>query len=162
MRLAGADVLPFEFTNLADTLNQYVSELEKLAAGTGAPRAVDFAPLKTAVNALGESAARYERALEKASARGLDQVRQPRAVNEMLYKSERKLTDEQGLPRRPWFKHQIYAPGFYTGYGVKTIPGVREAIEQKLWDEVEPQMKRVSAVILALASQIETAARLQD
>ena len=56
-------------------------------------------------------------------------------------KAERMLTSEKGLPRRPWFKHQIYAPGFYTGYGVKTLPGVREAIEQKNWVEAQEQIE---------------------
>jgi N-acetylated-alpha-linked acidic dipeptidase len=83
-------------------------------------------------------------------------------LNELLYKSERKLTNEQGLPRRPWFRHQLYAPGFYTGYGVKTIPGVREAIEQKQWNEVEPQMKNVTAALNALTAQIDAATHLLD
>ena len=102
---------------------------------------------------LGESARRYEEALARAEAKGFATVKQSKALNELLYKSERRLTNEQGLPRRPWFKHQIYAPGFYTGYGVKTIPGVREAIEQKQWDEVEPQMKKAAAALEALRSK---------
>ena len=84
------------------------------------------------------------------------------ALNQLLYQSERKLTNERGLPRRPWFVHQIYAPGFYTGYGVKTIPGVREAIEEKQWDEVEPQIKNASAAIQALSSQIESATKMLE
>ncbi len=63
------------------------------------------------------------------------------ALNALLYQSERKLLSEAGLSRREWFKHQIYAPGFYTGYGVKTLPGVREAIEQKNWAEAAEQVK---------------------
>ncbi|MCI0487317.1 MAG: M28 family peptidase [Blastocatellia bacterium] len=162
MRLAGADVLPFEFTNLAETVNGYIEEIERLEKIAGAPKAVDFASLKSAARALDQSARRYEEALRKASAKNFEQVKQVKALNELLYKSERQLTNEQGLPRRPWFKHQIYAPGFYTGYGVKTIPGVREAIEQKNWDEVDPQMKNVSAALSALASQIDKATRLLE
>jgi N-acetylated-alpha-linked acidic dipeptidase len=89
-------------------------------------------------------------------------VKQAKDLNQLLYQSERKLTSEQGLPRRPWFRHQIYAPGFYTGYGVKTIPGVREAIEEKHWDEVEPEMKKAVAAIQALASQVEAATKLLE
>ncbi|HWC78160.1 MAG TPA: transferrin receptor-like dimerization domain-containing protein [Blastocatellia bacterium] len=162
MRLANADVLPFEFTNLADTVNRYIDDLTKVAGGGTSPKPVDFSPLKGAAKSLAESARRYEEALAKASARDFDQVKQAKALNELLYKSERKLTDAQGLPRRPWFKHQIYAPGFYTGYGVKTIPGVREAIEEKQWNEVEPQMKRVSAALQSLAAQVDAAARLLE
>jgi N-acetylated-alpha-linked acidic dipeptidase len=59
------------------------------------------------------------------------------------------------LPRRPWFKHSLYAPGFYTGYGVKTVPGIREAIEQKNWKEVNEQMTEVSKSIERLAVYLE-------
>ncbi|MFT6370053.1 MAG: N-acetylated-alpha-linked acidic dipeptidase, partial [Maribacter sp.] len=65
-------------------------------------------------------------------------------LNQKLIGAERMLTAEKGLPRRPWFKHQIYAPGFYTGYGVKTLPGVREAIEQKDWKEAQEQITVLS------------------
>jgi N-acetylated-alpha-linked acidic dipeptidase len=162
MRMADADVLPFEFTNLADTVSRYADELEKLAARSNAPKPVNFASLKSAVTLLAESAKRYETTLQKAAANGFASVKQVKALNELLYQSERKLTNEQGLPRRPWFKHQLYAPGFYTGYGVKTIPGVREAIEQKQWNDVEPQMKNVNAALQALASQLDAATRLLE
>jgi N-acetylated-alpha-linked acidic dipeptidase len=62
----------------------------------------------------------------------------------------------KGLPRRPWYKHSLYAPGFYTGYGVKTIPGVREAIEQKDWSEARTQIEEVAAAINRLATYLET------
>ncbi|MGB5555085.1 MAG: transferrin receptor-like dimerization domain-containing protein, partial [Flavobacteriaceae bacterium] len=61
-------------------------------------------------------------------------------LNKKLMLAEQSLTSETGLPRRPWYKHQIYAPGFYTGYGVKTLPSVREAIEQKDWKEAQEQI----------------------
>ena len=68
---------------------------------------------------------------------------------------EQLFTREEGLPRRPWFKHQIYAPGFYTGYGVKTLPGVREAIEQKNWTEANQQIGIVAKVIERYAAELE-------
>ena len=58
-------------------------------------------------------------------------------LNRELIESERRLTNADGLPRRPWYKHLLYAPGVYSGYGVKTVPGVREAIEQKRYAEAE-------------------------
>jgi N-acetylated-alpha-linked acidic dipeptidase len=79
------------------------------------------------------------------------------AVNAKLIESERKLTDAAGLPGRPWFKHMIYAPGFYTGYGVKTIPGVREAIEQKRWQEADEQIVRAGKILTAEAELIDEA-----
>jgi N-acetylated-alpha-linked acidic dipeptidase len=83
---------------------------------------------------------------------------QQQSLDEILLKSERTLIRDEGLPRRPWFKHQIYAPGFYTGYGVKTLPGVREAIEQRDWKEAEAQVPIVAKVIERLASEVERAA----
>jgi N-acetylated-alpha-linked acidic dipeptidase len=67
------------------------------------------------------------------------------------------LTRPEGLPRRPWFRHQIYAPGFYTGYGVKTVPGVREAIEQKQWSEANQQIEIVARVIEAYTVEVDRA-----
>jgi N-acetylated-alpha-linked acidic dipeptidase len=162
MRIAGADVLPFEFANFSDTVSRYVDDLDRLAKRSGPPKQIDLAPLASAVRALGDSARRYEEALTRAEAKGFATVKQPKALNELIYKSERRLTNEQGLPRRPWFTHQVYAPGFYTGYGVKTIPGVREAIEQKQWADVEPQMKIAAAAIDALRSQVDAATRMLE
>jgi N-acetylated-alpha-linked acidic dipeptidase len=162
MRLADADVLPFEFTDLADTIGRYVDEITKLAKDSKAPREIDLSPLRLAVKSLGEASRKYEDALSKTTSKGFQQVKQIAALNQLLYQSERTLTSEQGLPRRPWFKHEIYAPGFYTGYGVKTIPGVREAIEEKHWDEIEPEMKKANSAIQALTSQIESATRMLE
>jgi N-acetylated-alpha-linked acidic dipeptidase len=162
MRLADADVLPFEFTNLAETIGRYVDEVEKLKVRPKREKDVDLTPLKSAVKSLGEAARRYEEALGKAGSTNFAQVKDTKTLNELLYQSERKLTNEHGLPRREWFKHEIYAPGFYTGYGVKTIPGVREAIEEKKWDEVQPEVRKASDAIQALASQVDSAAKMLE
>ncbi|HJQ24453.1 MAG TPA: transferrin receptor-like dimerization domain-containing protein [Blastocatellia bacterium] len=162
MRLADADVLPFEFTNLADTLRRYQDELDKLAKKSSPPKEINLTKLSAAVQALADSARRYEDALTKATASGFNNVKQAKALNQLLYQSERRLINEAGLPRRPWFKHQIYAPGFYTGYGVKTIPGVREAIEQKQWDEIEGQAKNATNAVQSLTAQIDAATRLLE
>ena len=81
-------------------------------------------------------------------------------LNADLIRSERLLTDDRGLPNRPWFEHLLYAPGFYTGYGVKTIPGVREAIEQKQWAEADVQIQRVSAALEHEADLLQQATKL--
>jgi N-acetylated-alpha-linked acidic dipeptidase len=78
-------------------------------------------------------------------------------LNEILYKVERSLINENGLPRRPWYKHQIYAPGYYTGYGVKTLPGIREAIEQRNWKEAQENIEIVSKTIEAYTQQVRLA-----
>jgi N-acetylated-alpha-linked acidic dipeptidase len=164
MRMAGATILPFEFTDLADTLNRYADEIEKLEKQAAPPKPIDLTPMTNAIAALKESADQYEAALAKASANGgaaLDKRSQlDEALNQLLFTSERKLTSDAGLPRRDWFKHQIYAPGFYTGYGVKTIPGVREALEQKNWAEAEKEIKVVRDVLMSMSAQIDSATKL--
>jgi N-acetylated-alpha-linked acidic dipeptidase len=81
------------------------------------------------------------------------------SINPTLVQSERILTSPQGLPGRPWYRHLIYAPGLYTGYGVKTVPAVREAIEQHQWTEADAQIVRVGEVLLAEAALVNRAAQ---
>jgi N-acetylated-alpha-linked acidic dipeptidase len=164
MRAAGADVLPFDFVNLAETVGRYVDELDKLAKRSAsadeAAAGLDMAPLAAAVRTLTESAKRYDASHSRAAARGFSQVKDFKQLNALLVQSERKLTSDQGLPQRPWFTHLLYAPGFYTGYGVKTIPGVREALEQRHWKNLPGQTKNVATALQQLASLIDSAARL--
>ncbi|MCW5978440.1 MAG: M28 family peptidase [Bryobacteraceae bacterium] len=184
MRLASAELLPYDFTNFADTIEKYVDELQKLLAGKrneveernrqieegvyeaiadprktfipppveAVPPHLNFAPLENAVEALTQAAERYDQARSKASLKAVD------AINRKLIQSERLLTDPAGLPDRPWYKHQIYAPGYYTGYGVKTIPAVREAIEQNKWQLAEASIARVGALLNAHAALVQSAA----
>jgi N-acetylated-alpha-linked acidic dipeptidase len=74
--------------------------------------------------------------------------------NQSLYQAEQQLLSKNGLPRRPWYKHTIYAPGFYTGYGVKTMPGIREAIEQRNWKEAQDQIEVDAKTINDLAAYL--------
>ena len=102
------------------------------------PPALNFAPLENAAGALTRAADRYKaRRRDRPAAEPA--IRRVDAVNARLIQAERQFIDEGGLPRRPWYRHLLYAPGFYTGYGVKTMPGVREAIEQKRYDEAEKE-----------------------
>jgi N-acetylated-alpha-linked acidic dipeptidase len=192
LRLADADVLPFDFTDFADTIHKYTDELQKLLkkkqdditeqnrqvqegllsassdpkqryvvpAIEQAPPHLNFAPLLNASEALNRSASRYQSALEKVTREGRLSLSQSslQSLNAKLIQSERRLASPDGLPRRPWYKHMIYAPGFYTGYGVKTIPGVREAIEQKKWQEADQEIARVGTVLQDEATLIDVAA----
>ncbi len=122
---------------------------------------LNFAPLDNALEAVRAASARYESALARAQASGFAAA--PRnEVNAILLSVERAFTSPDGLPRRPWFRHLLYAPGFYTGYGVKTIPGVREAIEQNDWKEAEAEIGRVSERLSAAAGLIGKAADLLE
>jgi N-acetylated-alpha-linked acidic dipeptidase len=188
MRFAETDLLPYNFTNFAETIRKYLDELQKLVKNMrdeiaeqntqieedvftaiadpreqfvppkaeALPPFLNFAPMENAVTALTRSAERYEKAAAKFRDSGQPV---PKGVNQKLLQSERRLTLSDGLPNRPWFKHQIYAPGFYTGYGVKTIPAVREAIEQKKWKEADGQIIRVAKVLMDMATHIESAAQ---
>ena len=77
------------------------------------------------------------------------------AFNQSLYRAEQQLLNEPGLPRRSWYKHVLYAPGYYTGYGVKTMPGIREAIEQRNWNEAQEQIVTDARIIAKLAEYFD-------
>jgi N-acetylated-alpha-linked acidic dipeptidase len=177
LRLANADLLPFGFNNLAETVQTYVKDLQSLRDRraeqiadrnraidegfykfTSDPRdpvtapqrqqpapQLNFAPLLNALDSLKNAASRYEKAYAGAVSAGRSGV--AKSVNERLIQAERALTSTEGLKNRPWYVHMLYAPGFYTGYGVKTIPGVREAIEQGQWQDADREIVRAAAAI---------------
>jgi N-acetylated-alpha-linked acidic dipeptidase len=122
---------------------------------------INFAPLQNAVAALKQSSSLYDESLKRI----VEYKVQPPSsragsLDEILMKTERVLISKDGLPRRPWFAHQIYAPGFYTGYGVKTLPGVREALEQRNWQEANSQIEITAKVLEDCAGKIREAARM--
>src|SRR5262249_54098417 len=123
------------------------------------PPFVNFAPLDNAQTALERSAEHYSRAMKAFTSGPGSSAQTLRAVNDKLLQTERRLTNDQGLPRRPWFKHLIYAPGFYTGYGAKTLPGIREGLEEKRYQEAEAQITRAAQVLEDYAAAVEAAAK---
>ena len=181
MRLADAELLPYDFDDFTDTIRGYIEEVTKLAqekreqivernrqidegvfAATEDPRAktvpspkeavppfLNFAPLENGLAALDRATQLYDQALARAAENGGAALARAalRDANARLIAVERALTLDEGLPNRPWFKNQIYAPGFYTGYGVKTLPAVRESIEQKQWQLADRQIVRVGKVL---------------
>jgi N-acetylated-alpha-linked acidic dipeptidase len=189
LRLAEAEVLPFEFTALSDTLGRYVTEVGKLADDlreeteetnrrlrdrtyeiAADPRQVDIppsprpsvpyislAPLLNAQARVEESARAFDAAWKARMAAGPLPADAQKALDAALMSAERSLTRPEGLPRRPWFVHQVYAPGLYTGYGVKTLPAVREALEQREWSQAEEQARVVARVLEGFASHIDRA-----
>ena len=193
LRLANAELLPFEFGGLADTTKVYLKELRALAEDqrndiaernrqieegvftalrdpkrptvapvhTEVPPYLNFAPFENALAALSRSAERYEAALGKAWTAGVP-AETLRVLNRQLLDSERRLIDPAGLPRRPWYKHLLYAPGVYTGYAVKTVPGVREAIEAKDWAEADAEVARVSKALAAESAHIDELAAVLE
>ncbi|HEX7287498.1 MAG TPA: transferrin receptor-like dimerization domain-containing protein, partial [Candidatus Angelobacter sp.] len=124
-----------------------------------APPFINFAPLDNAQAALDRSAERYAKAMKAFIAGGgAASTTALQSLNDKLIQTERKLTNPDGLPRRSWYKHLIYAPGFYTGYGAKTLPGVREGIEEKRYQEAEREVARVGQALESYAAAIDSAA----
>jgi N-acetylated-alpha-linked acidic dipeptidase len=190
LRMADADIMPYDFEGLSHTVGQYIDEVKalletrrkeaedikrNLADGvydaandprnpTVAPPAreippyLNFAPLDNAAAALKQAAAQYSKALAAAQGKPLAPDRL-QTINQQLALAERKLTNEQGLPRRPWMKHLLYAPGWYTGYSAKTMPGVREAIEEGRYAEAEEQVVLVARALQDEAAWIEQIAK---
>lgn len=119
---------------------------------------INFAPLQNALVRLQESSRNYDAAMNNLVSTGrMPAPAAARTLDEILIRTERAMTRSEGLPRRAWFKHQIYAPGFYTGYGVKTLPAVREAIEQRNWTEASEQVTVVARIIEQVAAEIDRA-----
>ena len=160
MRLADAQILPFEFTDFADTIHLYVGELRKLHDGEKGAPALDFGPLDASTASLEQAATAYGAAYSSAAAAGqvFDEDNEKLAtLNRLLYTTERKMLIPDGLPGRAWYRHAIYAPGTYTGYGVKTLPGVREALEAHRWQEAAQQEQVLAGVLNAVTAQIAEA-----
>ncbi len=182
LRFANAETLPFDFRSLQKIISRYVTEVitltddmrESTAANNQAikekyyviannvtepllPPAIkdevpflNFSSLQNAVAALEKATA----ALSSAVTTGNFTAAATNQLNQKLYHAEQALLTQNGLPRRGWYKHSIYAPGFYTGYGVKTLPGVREAIEQRNWKEAQEQIEITAAAINNLTAYL--------
>ncbi|HYM95263.1 MAG TPA: transferrin receptor-like dimerization domain-containing protein, partial [Chitinophagaceae bacterium] len=183
MRMADADVLPIDFSSFYKTVNEYVTEVKTLLDNTrsqtetentmikeklfdlakdpkkvynappmkGTVPFLNFSSLENAMVQLKNASDEFEKLYNKATQLSADKENQ---LNVILYKAERSLIYPDGLPRRSWYKHEIYAPGYYTGYGVKTLPAIREAIEQRNWKEAQESIEIVSKTMEAYTQQV--------
>ncbi|MEP6700618.1 MAG: transferrin receptor-like dimerization domain-containing protein, partial [Bacteroidota bacterium] len=186
MRMANAEVLPFDINSFSKTVAEYVTELKTLLDDTRtsteqenkmiqdklydlakdptkkyqAPKVketvpfLNFSNLENTMVQLKNSAEELQKQYGNATQLSADKQKE---LNEILYKVERSLINEKGLPRRSWYKHQVYAPGYYTGYGVKTLPGIREAIEQRNWKEAQENIEIVSKTMETYTIQVQKA-----
>jgi N-acetylated-alpha-linked acidic dipeptidase len=184
LRLADAEGLPFNFTSLSKTIDDYVKELvtlldqmrenttiqnkliqEKDFNYAGDPTIkllpppvkdevpyLNFSPLQNTLNELQRTTDQLSESLQKIK----NSPSEKDSINKQLFRAEQKLLISKGLPRRSWYRHSIYAPGFYTGYGVKTLPGIREAIEQRNWKEAQEQIEVVGGTITELNNFLGT------
>jgi len=195
MRLASAEVVPYQFGALADAVEGYAGEVKQLLASKGdaarernrqldegvyqairdprspdiapprdsVPPFLNFAPLDNALTALRAAATRYDSVAAvrfgATAPLGPDGLAE---LNRALVQVERALTEPAGLPGRPWYQHTIYAPGLYTGYGVKTLPGIRESIEQGQWMTAEGQVAVAATALQRAAARIAAASGMLE
>lgn len=193
LRIADAPILPFQFTEFADTVSDYVDQVQALAnserasaaeqnrlvatgvfkiaadprvktvlpTATEAVPQFDFSPLSRALAKLKTSAAAYDAAYANQAQSGFKLGgKQQAQLNAMLRGMEQHLLDPTGLPGRPWYKHMIYAPGLYTGYGVKTLPGVREALEEAQWSTASRYIGVIADRLDNYSAQLDQATQL--
>jgi N-acetylated-alpha-linked acidic dipeptidase len=149
LRMADSSVLPFEFKQVATSVRGYLADLSK-------HKELQLADVHAEMGKLQTSAEAYEAAYRKA----LDTPAVQAKLNRILMDTERELAPDTGLPGRPWYKHQLMAPGSYTGYSAKTLPGIREAAEAHRWTEANEQAKRVAAALRDLRLKVEAASAL--
>ena len=189
MRVADADLLPYDPAGSADTVKRYVTELktelkkkqdevrernrqieEGVFTATADPEKtyvppavqpmppyINFAPLENGSEAYTKAAQHYRQALKKFNDNPAAwQSPALKDINTKLLLTERAFLTTEGLKERPWFKHQIYAPGAYTGYGVKTIPAVREALEEDKWSDAESGAAIAGKVLMNEATLVDS------
>ena len=186
MRLANADVLPIDFNSFYRTVNDYVVELKTLLDNTRAeteqenkmisdklfdvakdpkkgfqspkPKGtvpyLNFSELENKMAELKTNAEEFQKLYVNGTQLSPEKKRE---LNKVLFQVERALINEKGLPRRSWYKHQVYAPGFYTGYGVKTLPGIREGIEERNWKEAQENISVVAKTMEAYTAEVKQA-----
>jgi N-acetylated-alpha-linked acidic dipeptidase len=164
LRLADATVLPFNFIDYANTMDVYVDEIEHYYNELDTNETLDLTSLRLALSELESAGEAYERRLTTATYTSPSVIHTHNdllsELNRLIYTSERTLAYAGGLPKRAWFRHLVYAPGLYTGYGVKTLPGIREGVEEGAWDEARSYVTRAAAAVTALAAQVDQAADL--
>jgi N-acetylated-alpha-linked acidic dipeptidase len=159
LRLADAPVLPFDFDSLSNSVTRWVEEIRKQLPKGNAR--VDLRPISAQLMRLSAAAKAFDEELSAWSKRGGPSAPEKLTkVDESIRRTERALLTADGLPRREWYRNQIYAPGMLTGYAAKTLPGVREAVESQQWDEANQQTRKLAETLRAAAVQVEEAARL--
>jgi len=187
LRIADADTPTMRFGDFADTVGVYLDEISKLAdqrrekdrkrealgkddafrlasdplrpVGAPAPEAttphIELAALADAVDHLKKAAHAFDSAYADKGAK-LDPARRAK-LNGLVRDVDQLLIDERGLPGRPWYRNMVYAPGRLTGYGAKTLPGVREAIEDRRFDDANLYAARTAKVIENYAGRLDQA-----
>ena len=149
LRFSESVILPFEFGRLASTIREYTNEIDKQAG----VQKVDWQNVPAELNRMDLLARKFDSQVARVSDLGANGALA--SVNIALAKMEQSLQVDAGLPDRPWYKHSLTAPGMYTGYGAKTLPGVREAIDRNRGTEANGQAKLLGNVLRRFNSALE-------
>jgi N-acetylated-alpha-linked acidic dipeptidase len=157
LRLSEASVVPLEFKGVSKTVNSYLEEIRKLAGDNS--KKLQLGAIEKEAAAIEQSATAYEAELQRVLSSGSNADRLAK-VNSVLIGTERVLAPEPGLPGRSWYKHQLYAPGNYTGYSAKTLPVVREAVEANRWDEANRGAEAIASALRDFNNRIQESIRL--
>ncbi|HET8548316.1 MAG TPA: transferrin receptor-like dimerization domain-containing protein, partial [Bryobacteraceae bacterium] len=155
LRMADAPLLGFDFENMGTAINRALRQVRELKGG----EAVKLDDVTAEVGKLSEAAAKWEQQLREGAWQRLDRQTLAR-VNGVLFRSERALAPEAGLPGRAWYKHVYAAPGVYTGYSAKTVPAVREALEAGRIEDANTAVPPLTAAVRELRSRVERATEI--
>jgi N-acetylated-alpha-linked acidic dipeptidase len=149
--------VPLEFKTVSKTVTTYLEEIRELA-GDNATR-LQLGAIEKEVSAIEQNSNAYETELQRVLSIGNNAARLKK-VNAVLTGTERALAPERGLPGRDWYKHQLYAPGNYTGYSAKTLPVVREAVEAGRWEEANSGAAAIADALQEFNKHIQQATEL--
>lgn len=156
-RMADAYVVQFDFGRVTRFLRETVEDLKRNPKGKHLP----WESLEREVERVGQASKGFGQVMGPLEPRfaSADKAKLKK-LNEAVYLTERTLTRPEGLPGRDWYKYQLSAPGKYTGYGAKTLPGIREAIEAGKLDEAQTQMRLLIDTLAAYSEKIRVATRI--
>ena len=155
MRLADADALPFDYTDYATQIRDFFTEALKLAKQHKLEASLNTQSFLDTVDAFTKEATRIEALRRKAIAENANSVRL-RSINDLLIHIEREFTDERGLRGRSWYKHQIYAPGVYTGYAAQPLTDFRQAIDDRNSTNAKESLERIAEAIKRATNKLKT------
>ena len=149
LHMAQADVLPFDYEGYGSEISQYIDTAEKKAQKQFGTQSPSFAAVR-------EAAKRFTAAGKTIGVAQHQPPADPARLNATLHDAEHALLIPEGLPKRPWFKHSIYAPGEFTGYAAVVIPGVNEGIDANDLARTTKQLDVLAGALNRAAQVLES------
>jgi N-acetylated-alpha-linked acidic dipeptidase len=153
MRLADADGLSFDYTDYAAQLKEFFTEAMKVANRRNLAGPLNAKAMTSAIDDFAKEAERVEKNRQDAI-RSSDRAKLAR-INESLVQAERQFIDPRGLRGRAWYKHQIYAPGFYTGYAAQPLTDFRQALDDRNSANAKESLERIVEAIRRVTATLK-------